>query len=213
MGMADWQPNYAAAGLAIFPVTPDKRPAVKGYLNVGLRGSRALAEKFANAAAFGFALGPRSGITVLDIDAPDERILADALDRHGRTPLIVRSGSGNFQAWYRHNGESRRVRPDPSLPIDLLGSGFVVAPPSNVSKGDYSFVSGSLDDLPDLPTMTDPERVSAAKENAEVISPGRRNATLLPQFCLRLDLAYRILALNRGVQCGIEFWRCSPGMV
>jgi hypothetical protein len=57
-------------------------------------------------------------------------VLADALGRHGPTPFVVRGGSGNFQAWYRYNGEPRRTRAWPGLPIDLLGDGYVVAPPS-----------------------------------------------------------------------------------
>src|SRR5262249_20697814 len=48
------------------------------------------------------------------------------LTRHGPTPLVVRSGSGNFQAWYKHNGERRRIRPWPEKPIDVLGRGYTV---------------------------------------------------------------------------------------
>jgi hypothetical protein len=91
---AQWQPKYAAHGIATFPVTADKRPATKGYLRTGLRGSGQLALKFQNASALGFACGPRNKITILDVDTTDERMLADALDRHGSTPLIVRTASG-----------------------------------------------------------------------------------------------------------------------
>ncbi|MGN6451396.1 MAG: bifunctional DNA primase/polymerase, partial [Brucella intermedia] len=149
---AEWQPEYAARGVATFPVR-DKRPAVKSYLRIGAKASEQFALKFANDDAFGIAC-KRSKIVVLDCDTPDERVFADALDRHGRSPFIVRSGSGNWQAWYRHNGETRRVRPDPALPIDILGDGFVVAPPSKGSKGQYQLVEGSLDDLTELPSMS-----------------------------------------------------------
>ena len=101
----------------------------------------------------GFCPGRRSGLTILDVDTPDERVLTDALDRHGATPVIVRSGSGNFQAWYRNSGETRRIRPEPDKPIDILGGGFVVAPPSRGTKGCYQFVQGDLDDLGRLPIM------------------------------------------------------------
>jgi hypothetical protein len=120
---------------------------------VGLNGSRELARKFATAESFGFILGHRSRITVLDVDTPDERILADALDRHGPSPLIVRSGRGHWQGWYRHNGEPRAIRPWPDLPIDLLGGRLLVAPPSRGSIGHYEIVRGSLEDLADLPTL------------------------------------------------------------
>lgn len=153
MGLyAEWQPIYEAHGVAIFPVRPDKTPAVKGYLRIGSRVSRQLVPKFTETDAFGLACKPNR-ITVLDVDTTDERILADGLDRHGQTPFIVRSGSGNFQAWYRHNGERRHVRPDPALPIDILGDGYVVCPPSLSAKGRYEIIQGTLDDLDNLPTM------------------------------------------------------------
>jgi hypothetical protein len=107
----------------------------------------------ADADALGFCPGKRSGLTILDIDSSDDRILAKALARHGSTPIIVRSGSGNHQAWYRWDGEKRLIRPDPEKPIDILGSGFVVAPPSRGIKSNYEFIEGSLDDLERLPCL------------------------------------------------------------
>lgn len=147
MSFARWQPEYSRAGVACFPVTPDKTPAIRNYLKIGHPGSAQLVRRFGDAEAFGFALGRRSGLTILDIDTPDERVLADALDRHGSTPIVVRSASGNWQAWYRHDGERRLIRPDPERPIDILGGGFVVAPPSRVTKGEYGFVQGGLEDF------------------------------------------------------------------
>ncbi len=146
---AEWQPRYAEAGISTFPVR-DKRPAVKGYLKLGSKVSGQLALRFNTADSFGFACR-RSRLTIVDIDSNDERLLADALSEHGPTPIIVCSGSGNWQAWYRHGGEKRRVRPDPSKPIDLLGDGFVVAPPSLGSRTPYQFIQGGLDDIADLP--------------------------------------------------------------
>jgi hypothetical protein len=163
-----WQPAYAARGIATFPVEVVtigsdliKKPMIRGYYSVGLRGSRVLAEKFADATLFGFMCGPRSKITVLDVDTTDERMLTDALDRHGRTPVLVRTASGKYHAHYRHNGERRRIRPFPGLPIDILGSGgFVIAPPSATAHGHYEFIGGSLDDLDHLPVMLQPQRPS-----------------------------------------------------
>ena len=152
MSFAEWQPIYAAHGLSTFPVrieAGDKKPMVKNYLRAGRRYSDRLAQQFPDAQAFGFALGSRTKITVLDSDSNDDRILSDAMTRHGKTPLIVRSGSGNYQAWYRHNGEGRHIRPDPRLPVDILGGGFVVAPPSRGVKSAYQIIEGSLDDLVD----------------------------------------------------------------
>lgn len=177
---AEWQPRYADAGIPTFPVR-DKRPAVKGYLKTGLKASGQFALKFSDEDAFGFACR-RNRITVLDVDTPDERVLCDALSEFGPTPLIIRSGSGNWQAWYRNGGEKRKVRPDPARPIDILGDGFVVAPPSRGGKGRYELVSGSLEDLPNLPLMRRPEVEQAAEtapaNDAEVIDCGQRNQTL-----------------------------------
>ena len=138
-----WQADYAAHGVATFPVDANKRPMVSRYNKFGLVGSDAIASKFTSAPAIGFMRGRRSGVTVLDVDSTDERVLADAVDRHGHTRIIARSDSGHFQAWYRHNGERRRIRPDRNVPIDILGAGFVVAPPSQSTKGTYEFISGS----------------------------------------------------------------------
>lgn len=147
-----WQPRYAGVGIPTFPVA-NKRPAVSGYLRLGSDVSSQLVMRFPDADAFGFALGKRSRITVLDVDSRDEGVLADALDRHGRSPIIVRSGSGNFQAWFAHAGEGRKIRPEPGRPIDILGGGFVVAPPSRGSRGNYEFIAGGLDDLDRLPVL------------------------------------------------------------
>jgi Bifunctional DNA primase/polymerase, N-terminal len=151
---AEWQPAYAEHNIPTFPCRPDKRPAVANYGRFGLPASRTLA--FCSGAdAFGFMCGKRSGVTVLDWDSTDERGFAEALDRHGKTPIIARSASGHFQAWYRHGGERRLIRPRRDVPLDILGGGYVVAPPSQVQRGQYQFLEGSLDDLGNLPTLLD----------------------------------------------------------
>ena len=174
---AEWQPQYAERGIATFPVR-EKRPAVSGYLKMGVRASQQLAIKFPNDNSFGLACR-RNRITVLDIDTPDERLLADALSEYGPSPFIVRSGSGNWQAWYRHAGETRRVRPDPSRPIDILGDGFVVAPPSEATPGRYIIIAGSLDDLDRLPPMRRPTAPqSGPAATLQRLESGKRNDEL-----------------------------------
>ena len=150
-----WQADYAAHGVATFPVDTNKRPMVQHYGKFGLVSSSQIASKFGHAPAIGFMCGRRSGVTVLDVDTTDERVLADAVYRHGTTPIVARSGSGHFQAWYRHAGERRLIRPRRDVPIDILGAGFVIGPPSRVAKGSYQFIQGSLDDLESLPTLND----------------------------------------------------------
>ena len=140
--------------LATFPVRPNKVPVISGYQKVGLPGSQQLAFKFVDADALGFMCGPRSKVTVLDVDSSSEIVLGNAIARHGITPILVRTATRKWHAWYRHNGERRRIRPFPNLPIDILGTGgFVVAPPSKTVQGQYQFIDGSLDDLDRLPIM------------------------------------------------------------
>jgi hypothetical protein len=170
-----WQPLYAQYGIATFPVGEDKRPAVRGYPRVGLRASHELASKFADAQALGFMCGSRNKVTVLDIDTPDERVLADAIGRHGATPLIVRTASGKWHAYYRHGGERRHIRPWQGLPIDVLGQGgFVIAPPSIAHGGQYQFIEGSLDKINQLPVM----RGLVEDRSSAKVEEGRRNDTL-----------------------------------
>jgi hypothetical protein len=97
-GFENWQAEYAAHRIATFPIGPNKIPLVKHHSRFGLVGSAKIARRFADASAIGFMGGPRSGITVLDVDTNDERVFADALNRHGPTPVVVRTGSGNL-AW------------------------------------------------------------------------------------------------------------------
>ena len=109
---AEWQPRYAAHRVATFPVD-GKRPRVRAWDRVGLRGSAQLAMKFADADAFGFQCGKRSRITLVDIDSRDERIVGEAIRLFGESPIIWRTGSGNHAMPFRHNGEARRIRPVP----------------------------------------------------------------------------------------------------
>jgi hypothetical protein len=181
-----WQPAYGERGIATFPVLMSerqKKPAIKGWNRVGLRGSVELAQKFSNAEAFGFCPGQRSRLTILDVDTSDERVLEDALCKYGKTPIIVRSASGNYQAWYRHDGERRLIRPFDGKPIDVLGQGFVVAPPSRGIKSSYRFIEGGLDDLDKVPTML-ALPVAAARPSVDRATMGARNKTLFAE-CMR----------------------------
>jgi hypothetical protein len=180
---AEWQPVYAEAGIPTFPVR-NKKPAVRGYLKTGPNLSANWRGKFGDASALGFAC-KRAGLTIVDVDTPDENVLADALAEYGDTPVIVRSGSNHFQAWYRNDGEPRKIRPDKEKPIDILGGGYVVAPPSQGSKGAYQFLSGSLDDLPALPTLRKPEAPDDRSAPAVArVNVGQRNDALW-RACMR----------------------------
>lgn len=175
MGFAELQPEYDAAKIITFPVGPEKKPAVKGYGTISRETSRKLAQdlRFKDA-NIGFCPGSRSKITILDIDSKDEKLLQDMLAAFGCTPVISHTGSGGYHAFYRYNGEGRKVRPDPKLPVDILGGGFAIVPLSRrADGGSYDFIQGGIEDLANLPIMKAP--VPNAREPANV---GSRNRAL-----------------------------------
>ena len=172
---AYWQPQYAEQGIATFPVK-DKRPCIRGWQKIGLKGSTELASKYADADSFGFQCGMRNGITLIDIDSPDEGMVGEAVKLFGESPVLWRTGSGNFAMPFRHNGERRQIRPIPGLPLDVLGGGYAVAPRSMGAKGRYEFVHGrvaDLDRLPPIHAVLDSMRRATAP-----IPEGRRNDKL-----------------------------------
>lgn len=177
-----WQAEYEAARLPVFPVDADeKRPLVGNYLRAGLAASRAWAGKFPQANALGIACGRRNRLTVLDIDAADENLLADALAHFGKSPVVVRTASGKFHAWYRWNGEGRMIRTAmPGQPIDICGAGYIIAPPSLSARGQYQFIEGSLADLQSLPALKLAKSpLAAANDPAPPVVPvGERNVSL-----------------------------------
>jgi hypothetical protein len=185
---AEWQPQYAQHGVATFPVQiigNDKRPCTKGYLRTGLRGSAQLALKFAEARSFGFACGPRNRLTIVDMDDTDPAIIGEGERLFGCSPLLWRTGGGKFAMPFRHNGEGRRIRPIKSLPIDLLGAGFVVAPPSAGAIRAYEIIEGTLADLDRLPVASIPDEIALllpAKDRIELIPKGQRNNELF-NYC------------------------------
>jgi hypothetical protein len=148
--------------------------------------------KFAQAEAFGFQCGSRNRITLIDIDSSDPSLVKEAIKLFGESPIIWRTGSGNYAMPFRHRGEPRRIRPVPGLPIDVLGGGYAVAPPSMGSKQRYEFVQGSLADLDRLPVLREgglklrPTRRPAAVEGARNNELFRHCAEQA-QYCDSLD--------------------------
>jgi hypothetical protein len=177
-----WQPRYAEHKIATFPVNTTKRPAIRGWQKVGLRGSAELATKFANADALGYVTGKRSNVTVLDIDTADQKVAEDAMRRHGQPAIVTRTASGKCHLLYRYNGERRRIRPWQGLPIDVLGdNGFALAAPSKLATGSYEIVHGHLDDLDRLEPM---RCAGVAEHSPHATKKGARNNTLW-RHCMR----------------------------
>ena len=90
------------------------------------------------------------------------RVTATRRSSCARAAATSRPGTG---------GPTRAVTsgPIPSVPIDILGDGFVVAPPSLGEKGAYQIIQGSLADLADLPALR-----NAARGRGRRQSSGRR---------------------------------------
>jgi Bifunctional DNA primase/polymerase, N-terminal/Primase C terminal 1 (PriCT-1) len=140
---------------------------------VGLEGSAKLAAKFSHVDTFGFPLGPRSGLTILDVDTKDQDVLHEAQSRYGETPYVVETGGG-YHAYYRYGGERRHIRPwGPDVPIDVLGGGYAVGAPSVAAKGEYKIIHGTLHDLRSLPPLH-----VMLDELRKPIPEGKRNQTL-----------------------------------
>ena len=184
----EWQSQYAEAGLVTFPVDIDRKaPAVGNYLKAGLLASAEWATKFADASALGIACGNKNRLTVLDIDEPCENLLAYAMAMFGPSPLIARTASGKYHAYYRHNGEARKIKGViEGRAVDLLGGGMAIAPPSVGVNGRYEFIEGGLADFGNLPVMQGliPAPVAISPGGEVLTANGQRNDTLF-KMCLR----------------------------
>lgn len=178
-------PDFIDAGLPVFPVdTREKRPAVKGWQDTTLKHARAWAghPTLSKADGVGMLVGSPSGVTEVDVDAVGDAWIGAALDRFGETPVMIRTASGKGKLWYRHNGEGRQIRPIPNEPIDILGDGFTVAPPSwREDLGtSYTFTAGGLDDLRRLPAMNGNANFTRPPE---AVMRGERNDSLW-RYCM-----------------------------
>ena len=148
--------EYVAAGIVPLPMGGDdgKRPLVRHPDKFGRRAALQIVPKFPDA-NLGFWCGGHNRLTLVDIDSPKDSELQYALDHFGPSPIIVRTASGKYHAYYRHDGERRRIRPLQGHALDILGEGGIaVAPPSTrPTGGTYQFVRGGLADLTNLPTI------------------------------------------------------------
>lgn len=174
---SDYQPIYAKHGIATFPMN-GKIPAVRGFNKISRSTSAQLAARFPNSDAMAFVAGARSKITVIDIDSSDELLWRETIDRYGNSPIKVRTPSGGLHLWYLHAGEPRKIRVQSGVPVDLLGAGVVVAPPSVNAKGAYQFLEGGLEDLSRLSRVANIGVVVEGPSEVASCVGGRRLAGL-----------------------------------
>lgn len=183
-----FQPLYADLGISTIPCSTDaKKPLVRNYLQMGVPASNQLAQRFTAANAIGIVCGEHNRITVLDIDSSDPGVLKEAIARHSEPRVIAKTASGKYHGYFRFNGEGRHIRPWKDLPIDILGGGFILAPPSLFGPGEYHFLEGQIDDLKRLTPITgleDIEREHALRTGAPQTKAGTRNNWLW-RHCMR----------------------------
>jgi hypothetical protein len=191
---ADAAPAWAAAGIVPLPVSPTgKGWMVKHPETFRRPAAMALAAKPRFAAAnLGFMCGSHNHLTVVDVDSPADTELQHALTTYGDSPIIVSTPSGGRHVYYAHNDEPRRVRVDERHPIDMLGSGLCVAPPSTRPSGaSYAWLRGGLADIANgnLPKI---RSGAAVRDNPRVNPPigprvqkGERNAQLF-RYCRQI---------------------------
>lgn len=128
---------------------------MRNWQRAGLKATLEWTTKFVDAEGLGIICGARSGITEVDIDLEGDAPLAAAIERFGETPIVIRTASGKSKLWYRHQGEGRLICVPGGLPIDVLGAGFTIAPPSYRPDlgAAYEFIAGGLADLGFLPPI------------------------------------------------------------
>jgi hypothetical protein len=189
---ADAAPAWAAVGVTPLPVSPTgKGWMVKHPETFRRPAAMALAAKPRFAAAnLGFMCGSHNHLTVVDVDSPADTELQHALETYGDSPIIVSTPSGGRHVYYAHNDEPRKVRPDERHPIDMLGGGLCVAPPSTRPSGaSYAWLRGGLPDIANgnLPKIRNgavpvPKTRDLGQLAGPRVQKGERNAQLF-RYC------------------------------
>ena len=192
------QPKYAALGIATFPFDATaevkRGPLISNYNRVGLRASQQMILRFSDAPGLAAMAGARNNFTIIDVDergARGERLLADVQRQFGQSKVVVRTGGGGFHAYYRHSGESRKIRPDPRKPIDLIGAGPIVLPPTQGFRGKYEIIHGRIEDLAALEPIKARSSASLAETDMDLHSAkdGGRDKKFWPHVARQAHLA------------------------
>lgn len=180
--------------LIVLPASGDKTPLVRGFTRWRGQSKAAIDRLIAKHGDANIATLTGRRHTVVDVD--DENTLADAEQRFGRTPLVIRTPRGGGHLVYRASGERSANLRRYGLKIDIKGvGGYVLTPPSRKTNGGvYRIERGSWDDLDQLPEIAPgsipgalpPPPVGRSRpaplERAGGVSEGSRNTWLFSEL-------------------------------
>lgn len=143
-------------GLKLFPVTPQKRPAMKGWQSYAIAATidHIRQDWGKGFRAFGIYLKP-SRLVVLDSDTPNARGWSDENLPHTPMMTLTKRGDHRFYRLPEAMPPPRDVRPMAGIALDRKAKGYVIAPGSLIGGFVYkeaAFWDTPLDDLPLYPS-------------------------------------------------------------
>jgi hypothetical protein len=166
--------SLAREGFPVFPLAPgSKAPATPNGFKDASRNPATIRQMWSDP-SYGVAVATGHGLAVLDFDVPEAhgedsdglRTLARLIKEHGkipRTPQVKTPGGGRHLWMLADRETTSRSGIAPGLDLKAKG-GYVVAPPTRIGDGEYSWVNPITPDglapLPDWITSLAPERKS-----------------------------------------------------
>ena len=150
-------------GFACDYVRADARKVARNWKQLAASPNVDTSRRPSDAAAY--AVVPREGYVVVDMDVPDHgdtgwTVLNQQVGRYGSaafpTTYLVGTPSGGVHAYYRVPaaiaGQLKNAAHPHGMPIDLRvdGKGYVIGAGSHVESGDYRLLDVPTDDVPEL---------------------------------------------------------------
>lgn len=150
-------------GFACDYVRADARKVARDWKQLAGSPNVDTSQRPSDAAAY--AVVPREGYVVVDMDVPDQgdtgwTLLNQQVGRYGSaafpTTYLVGTPSGGVHAYYRVPdvlaGKLKNAAHPNGMPIDLRvdGKGYVIGAGSHVESGDYRLLDVPTDDVPEL---------------------------------------------------------------
>lgn len=150
-------------GFACDYVRADARKVARDWKQLAASPNVDTSQRPSDAAAY--AVVPREGYVVVDMDVPDQgdtgwTLLNQQVGRYGSsafpTTYLVGTPSGGVHAYYRIPdmlaGKLKNAAHPHGMPIDLRvdGKGYVIGAGSHVESGDYRLLDVPTDDVPEL---------------------------------------------------------------